>query len=225
MRLNIFLLVLVTTLFSSFSISQTLPPPPPKSIDTSTTNNNIFGKVEIEARFPGGDAKWRDYLVKNVNSSIPEQKFAPPGIYTAVVQFVVDKEGNISDVKPLTNHGFGIEEEVMRVIKSGPKWEPAIQNEKTVKAYRKQPVTFRVERDFTLSTYILQSGQENVIEVNAGNGKPEDTEIFVSNGTIKSLGGKSYSIKPTKPGKLFISVSVRVKKKMVDYGKIALEVK
>jgi protein TonB len=38
-----------------------------------------------------------------------------------------------------------MEEEAMRVIKRGPKWNPAIQNGRQVKAYRKQPITFRVE--------------------------------------------------------------------------------
>ena len=64
-----------------------------------------------------------------------------------VVQFVVDKEGNISDVRSLTNHGYGMEEEAMRVIKKGPKWNAAIQNGRQVKAYRKQPITFRVESE------------------------------------------------------------------------------
>ena len=50
------------------------------------------------------------------------------GTYTTIVIFIVDKEGNISDVKALTAHGFGMEEEVIRVIKNGPKWIPAIQN-------------------------------------------------------------------------------------------------
>jgi protein TonB len=37
-----------------------------------------------------------------------------------------------------------MEEEVMRVIQKSPKWRPAMQNGKPVKAYRKQPITFVV---------------------------------------------------------------------------------
>ena len=44
------------------------------------------------------------------------------GTYTVVVQFVVDKEGNVSDVKALTSHGYGMEDEAVRVIKKGPQW-------------------------------------------------------------------------------------------------------
>lgn len=106
--------------------------------------NKIFDKVEIEAKFPGGDSKWRQYLERNLNPNTPVDNGAPEGTYTVVIQFIVDKEGNISDVRPLTNHGYGMEEEAAKVIKKGPKWEPAVQNGRQVKAYRKQPITFQV---------------------------------------------------------------------------------
>jgi protein TonB len=106
--------------------------------------NKIFDKVEIEASFPGGDSKWRQYLERNANGQVATDNGAPEGVYQTVVQFVVDKEGNISDVRALTNHGYGMEEEAIRVIKKGPKWNPAIQNGRQVKAYRKQPITFQV---------------------------------------------------------------------------------
>lgn len=109
--------------------------------------NKIFDKVEIEASFPGGDSKWRQYLERNANGQVASDNGAPEGTYTVVIQFVVDKEGNISDVKSLTNHGYGMEEEAMRVIKKGPKWTPAVQNGRQVKAYRKQPITFQVQSE------------------------------------------------------------------------------
>lgn len=106
--------------------------------------NKIFDKVEIEAKFPGGDGKWRQYLERNLSANVPVDNGAPEGTYTTVVQFVVDKEGNISDVRAMTSHGYGMEEESMRVIRKGPKWEAAVQNGRQVKAYRKQPITFQV---------------------------------------------------------------------------------
>ncbi len=109
--------------------------------------NKIFDKVEIEASFPGGDAKWRRFLEQNANGQVATDNGAPEGTYTTVVQFVVDKEGNISDVKALTNHGYGMEQEAVRVIKKGPKWTPAVQNGRQVKAFRKQPITFQVQSE------------------------------------------------------------------------------
>ena len=109
--------------------------------------NKIFDKVEIEASFPGGDGKWRQYLERNANGQVATDNGAPEGTYTTVVQFVVDKEGNISDVRALTSHGYGMEDEAMRVIRKGPKWTPAVQNGRQVKAYRKQPITFQVQSE------------------------------------------------------------------------------
>ena len=106
--------------------------------------NRIFDKVEIEASFPGGDAKWKRYLESNCNGQVATDNAAPEGTYTTVIQFVVNKEGDVSDVRALTNHGYGMEEEAMRVIRKGPRWTPAVQNGRQVKAYRKQPITFQV---------------------------------------------------------------------------------
>jgi protein TonB len=106
--------------------------------------NKIFEKVEIEASFKGGESAWRKYLERNLNGNTPVDNGAPEGTYTVYVQFVVSKDGSISDVRPLTNHGYGMEAEAVRVIKKGPAWTPAVQNGRSVNAYRKQPITFQV---------------------------------------------------------------------------------
>ncbi len=109
--------------------------------------NKVFEKVEVEASFPGGERDWRKYLERNLDANTPVENGAPEGSFTVTVQFIVDKEGNISDVKALSNHGYGMEEEAVKVIKKGPKWVPAIQNGRNVKAYRKQPITFVVSAE------------------------------------------------------------------------------
>jgi protein TonB len=106
--------------------------------------NQVFTKVEVEASFKGGEKEWKRFLERNLEANVPVDNGAPEGTYTVIVQFIVDKEGKISDVKALTSHGHGMEEEAMRVIKKGPDWIPAVQNGRNVKAYRKQPITFVV---------------------------------------------------------------------------------
>src|SRR5688500_17046307 len=103
--------------------------------------DQVFTKVEIEASFAGD---WPKFLQRNLNGEVAVNNGAPAGTYQVVIQFIVDREGNISDVKPLTKHGYGMEEEAMRAIKKAPKWTPAVQNGRQVKAYRKQPITFIV---------------------------------------------------------------------------------
>ncbi len=104
--------------------------------------NKVFTKVEIEASFVGD---WTKFLQRNLNGDVAVNNGAPPGTYQVVIQFIVDKAGNVSNVQPLTKLGYGLEDEAMRVIKKAPKWNPAVQNGRQVKAYRKQPITFLVQ--------------------------------------------------------------------------------
>ena len=103
---------------------------------------SILHKVEIEAAFPGGLKAWKRYLERTLDAGSSVVAGAPDGIYTVMVRFIVDKDGTISDVVALTQHGYGMEEEAIKVIRRGPRWIPAIQNGTNVKAYRSQSVTF-----------------------------------------------------------------------------------
>ena len=112
---------------------------------TDDDENKIFTKVEVEAQFQGGEAAWRRYLQNNLNANTPVDNGAPEGTYQVVVRFIVGKDGTISDVAAETNHGYGMEQEAVKIIKKGPKWTPAIQNGRNVNAYRRQPITFVVQ--------------------------------------------------------------------------------
>jgi protein TonB len=109
--------------------------------DTSKPKN-IFEKVEQEAEFPGGVSAWRRYLERQLNASVPSDNSAPDGSYTVELQFIVNLDGGLSNIKALTKHGYGMEEEVIRFLSKGPNWIPAQQNGHKVVSYRKQPITF-----------------------------------------------------------------------------------
>jgi hypothetical protein len=113
--------------------------------DSMVDGGGIFQKVEIEAYFPGGEPGWRSYLVQNLNPNVPVDKGAPVGTYTIWIQFVVDVDGRLSDFKALTKFGYGMEAEVLRILRKSPPWVPAVQDGHNVRAYRKQPVTFQIE--------------------------------------------------------------------------------
>jgi hypothetical protein len=196
------------------------------SVELEKPEVKVFDKVEKEASFPDGVTAWRKFLERNVNPEVPANNYAPPGTYTVIVQFIVDKNGTISEIKPLTKHGFGMEEEVLRVIKMGPNWLPATIDGKPVKAYRKQPLTFQVDGEFELSTYILYAGKENLVELKEMDSvKDEDIVVTVSSGSISMVASKKYVIKTDKPGNVLLTVHIRDKKKMVELGKIMLQVK
>ncbi|OLY93421.1 MORN repeat variant [Cnuella takakiae] len=97
-----------------------------------------------DADFPGGEGGWRRFLEKNLDPRTPINNKAPDGHYQVMVQFIVERDGSLSDIHALTKFGFGMEAEVLRMMKKSPKWVPALLYGVPVKAYRKQPITFVV---------------------------------------------------------------------------------
>jgi hypothetical protein len=164
----------------------------------------------VEATYPGGPSAWLRFLTNTVDGSIPTNNNAPAGTYTVVVQFIVDRDSSITDFKALTNHGYGMEQEVIRALRLSGKWLPAIQHGKPVKAYRKQPVTFRVEmEDMEIDTGIngaLVLKKENLVKVRVNKVKDEDLLVTVSHGTVTKSGNGQYIIKVTKKDRVIIRV-------------------
>jgi hypothetical protein len=101
--------------------------------------------TEREATFKEGEDDWRRYVQQKLNPQVPITKGAKAGIYTVLIQFVVAADGSIKEITPLTNFGFGMEQEAIRVIRSAPKWKPAVQFGQNVNAYRLQPISFSID--------------------------------------------------------------------------------
>jgi protein TonB len=114
----------------------------PKKADDDN-DGRPFMKVEVDASFPGGPAAWLHFLGHNLRT--PDEAISGDISGKVVVQFIVDKEGNVSDVVAVSGpEQGGLREEAVRVIKKSGKWTPALQNGRYVKAYRFQPVIFQI---------------------------------------------------------------------------------
>ncbi len=106
--------------------------------------DKTFTKVEIESEYPGGAGAWQRYLGKNMH--YPDDAVNNEIQGTVIVQFIVDKEGNISDAEAISGPTEGgLREEAIRCIKKSGKWTAAIQNGRQVKSYKKQPIVFKLE--------------------------------------------------------------------------------
>jgi hypothetical protein len=162
--------------------------------------NKVFDKVEIEPSFPGGVTKWKQYLSVNADATIPVTNGAPKGVYTVIVQFIVHTDGFISDVKALTKHGYGMEEEAIRLIAKGPKWVPAVQNGHVVTAYRKQAITFSVQEEVpavTVSTLVkntLYIGIDNPVTLITSDIPVAGLTLHADQGVITKTGAGKYVI-------------------------------
>lgn len=103
-----------------------------------------FTKVEIESGYPGGPRAWQRFLKRHLNFSQEAIDNQIQG--TVVVQFIVDIEGNVSNVIAIS----GPEElraEAVRVIKKSGKWTPAIQNGRQVKSYKTQSILYHLDTE------------------------------------------------------------------------------
>ena len=194
--------------------SQTEPPS-----DTVVIGDGVFEKVDVEATFSGGEAAWRKYLEQNLDPNVPVENGAPIGIYTVVVQFIVDKTGALSDIKTLTNFGYGMEQEVMRIMKKSPMWSPASQNNRTVKAYRKQPVTFVIDAEdvdiIMNEKYILYTRTDNIVKISVSKVKKEDLELSLSQGKIMLGDDGNFHINVNNPGKAILYINSKKRNKEI----------
>ena len=100
----------------------------------------IFTIVEQMPEFPGGEEKLFEYLGKNIKYPSMARENGITG--TVYVTFVVEGNGEISDVKKLRGIGGGCDEEAMRVVKAMPSWRAGKQNGKSVRVQYNLPIKF-----------------------------------------------------------------------------------
>jgi protein TonB len=126
------------------------PQPPDNTgiIDTKPEKENDredFIPIEIAAKFSGN---WTQFLERNLDAEIPVNNGAPAGRYQVIIKFTIDENGHIISTDALTNYGYGLEAEAIRVIKkASSKWEAPIQNGMKLKATMKQMITFIVPEE------------------------------------------------------------------------------
>ena len=109
-------------------------------------NNPVFEVVEIMPEFPdGGMSGLMQFLSKNIQYPINAQKNHTQGRVT--VQFVVNKDGSISEPKIIRGVDPDLDGEAIRVISLMPKWKPGMQKGQPVRVKYMVPVMFRLSDD------------------------------------------------------------------------------
>lgn len=114
-------------------------PEPPKHEE----ENKVFDIVEQQPLFPGGPAALMKYLSEHTKYPVVAQENGVQGRVT--VQFVVEKDGSISDVHVLRGVDPSLDKEAVRVVKSMPRWTPGKQNGINVRVNYRVPVLFRLK--------------------------------------------------------------------------------
>jgi protein TonB len=99
--------------------------------------------VEQMPEYPGGQMAMNTFLKQNLQYPKLASEMGISG--KVYVQFTVDEQGNIGNIKILRGLGAGCDEEAIRVIKLMPKWLPGKQNGTSVKTYFTLPIIFNLQ--------------------------------------------------------------------------------
>lgn len=105
-------------------------------------NNMVYDVVEVMPQYPGGPIAMLKYIMENIK--YPEQAMKEGIQGRVTVSFIVEKDGSISNVKPVLSVHPLLNKEAVRVVKSMPKWSPGKQNGKPVRVRFNVPVMFKL---------------------------------------------------------------------------------
>jgi TonB family protein len=114
------------------------PPPPPPSSD-----DDIFMVVEKMPQYPGGDSELIKYLSQSIKYPVEAQKSGIQG--RVICQFIVEKDGTISNIKIVRSVDPNLDAEAVRVIKAMPDWQPGEQKGQKVNVEYTLPINFRLQ--------------------------------------------------------------------------------
>ena len=104
----------------------------------------VFDMVEQMPTFPGGQQELMAYLGKNIKYPTIAQENGTQG--RVIIQFVVERDGTISDVHVARGVDPYLDKEALRVINQMPKWKPGELDDGTKVAVRFTiPVMFRLQ--------------------------------------------------------------------------------
>lgn len=112
--------------------------------DTLQAEQAFFEIVEQMPVFPGGQAAMLKFIYQNQRYTDIALKEKIEG--TVIVEFIVEKDGSLSNIKVLKDIGGGCGNEAVRIVKLMPKWEPARQRDIPVRCKMRIPVKFKLAR-------------------------------------------------------------------------------
>lgn len=120
------------------AVEEIAAPEPPKHEEEQ---NKIFEVVEQQPQFPGGSVN--GWLADHIKYPVVAAENGISG--RVVVQFVVERDGSVSQVRVVRGVDPSLDKEAQRVISSMPKWIPGKQNGQAVRSRFTVPVTFRLQ--------------------------------------------------------------------------------
>ena len=103
----------------------------------------VFTIVEQMPEFPGGDQEYYQYIADNIKYPAEARENGIRGL--VYVNFIVEPDGSVSNIRVLRGIGGGCDEEAVRLVESMPKFKPGMQRGEAVRVSYTVPVNFKLE--------------------------------------------------------------------------------
>ncbi len=141
------------------------------AVSAQKNDNNVIVSNFDEHRpaFPGGEAALLRFIAENTQYPLEALTNKIEG--KVFIQFVIEKDGSVSNVKLLRGIGSGCNEEAIRVVKMLPKFKPGMQNGQAVRVQYNVPIMFKLDE-------ALKGTPAKSVEVDSIYTKPTQPAVF-----------------------------------------------
>ena len=148
----------------------------PVEVSDKLKGTPLYEVVEQMPEFPGGGmAAVLEYIQKNMQYPESAKKNGTQGRVT--VQFVIDKEGNVTEPKVIRSVDKELDAEAIRLVKSMPKWKPGMQKGEVVAVKYTMPVLFKLEGGKVVNSPIVVRSKSSDLFAQG-----ENTPLFIVDG-------------------------------------------
>lgn len=162
----------------------------------SKKDSIVFTNVEVLPAFPGGIQEFSKFLSSNLKYPSEAKKAGIEG--RVFLNFIVEKDGSLSDIKVVRGIGGGCDEEAVRVLSLSPKWNPGVQNGRNVRVSYTIPIFFQLGHSspstigdaMVVIDGVIYSGSEKNLDKIVPAAKIEAVNVLKGEAAIKKYGNK-----------------------------------
>ena len=116
--------------------------PTPSVYKMEHDGEEVFTVVEEQPDPEGGMPAFYQYIANNLKYPKEAREAGIEG--KIFIEFIIDKDGKITDVRAIKGIGYGCDEEAVRVIEAAPAWNPGKHRGRNVKVSMVLPITFKL---------------------------------------------------------------------------------
>ena len=114
-------------------------------VEVAQSDDRVFEIVEQRPEFPGGHAAMMQWLGENIQ--YPAEAIAQGVQGTVLVQYIIERDGSISDARVVRAVNPYLDAEALRAVQAMPEWRPGKQDGETVRVRFTLPVQFRLQEN------------------------------------------------------------------------------